>query len=437
MDMNDLILVSTDDHIIEPPDMFDDMLPKKFQDRAPRVVGDNKMGFNWTVDGHEAKQLALAATAGRGVGGRAQQLHDEPKSFSEIRPGTYDVHERIKDMDANGVLGSLNFPSFPRFSGALFAEVAKTDAELALAVVEAYNNWHVDKWCGEYPGRFIPCVLGPIWDAELMADEMRRVAAKGVHAVAFSMNPFGLGLPSLHDAYWDPFWKACEENEIVVCMHIGSGANMIQTSPDAPMLTRVTCSGINIYPTAADLIWSPMMHKFPNLMFALSEGGIGWVPYFLERADFTYKHHVGDLPDHPFYGEKPSERFNRRLVTCFIDDAHGVQSLDVMNVDNVTWECDYPHPDSTWPNTPEDAWVYMKMVGDDEVVNKITHLNANRIFNFDPFSHMPKEQSTVGALRARVPGHDVSYVPGKQYDLGKITQANMSARQEAPVAAGR
>ena len=427
MEMNDLILVSTDDHIIEPPDMFEGRLPAKYADRAPRVVGDSKIGFNWVFDGVEAKQLALAATAGRGVGGKAQELHEEPKSFEEIRPGTYNVHERIKDMDANGVLGSLNFPSFPRFSGALFAEVGQKDSDLGLAVVRAYNDWHIDEWCGAYPDRFIPCVLTPLWDVQLMAAEMRRVAAKGVHAVSFSMNPYGLGLPSLHDAYWDPFWAVCEENEIVVCMHIGSGARMIQTSPDAPMLTRVTCSGINIYPTAADLIWSPTMHKFPNLSFALSEGGIGWVPYFLERADFTYKHHIADLEDHPFAGEKPSERFNRRIVTCFIDDAHGVANLDVMNVDNVTWECDYPHPDSTWPLTPEDAWAYMSRVEDDLVINKITHLNAMRIFHFDPFVNTPPEQCTVGALRARRPDHDVTYVPGKQYGLAKFSQANAPA----------
>lgn len=201
---------------------------------------------------------------------------------------------------------------------------------------------------------------------------------------------------------------------------------MIQTSPDAPMLTRVTCSGINIYPTAADLLWSPMMHKFRQLTFALSEGGIGWVPYFLERADFTYHHHVADIVDHPFHGEMPSERFNRRFVTCFIDDEHGVGSLEVMNIDNVTWECDYPHPDSTWPLSPEEAWRYLRTI-DETSVEKITHLNAMRIFRYDPFSTRSKEESTVGALRATVPDRDVSFVPGKQYDLGKVTQSAMQA----------
>ena len=245
------------------------------------------------------------------------------------------------------------------------------------------------------------------------------------------MNPYMLGLPSLHDDHWDPFWQVCDELGIVVCLHIGSGSYTIQTSPDAPQVTRLTCSGINIFSTAADLVWASMMRKFPNLTFALSEGGIGWVPYFLEWADFVYRHHVEHLADHFLHGERPSERFRARVVTCFIEDAHGVRSLDSMNIDNVTWECDYPHPDSCWPNSPESAWAYMRPVLDDLQIDKITHLNAMRIFKFDPFSIRPKEQSTVGALRAHVPDHDVPFVPGHQYDLGRISQGESSNRRKA------
>jgi hypothetical protein len=199
---------------------------------------------------------------------------------------------------------------------------------------------------------------------------------------------------------------------------------MVQTAPDAPMLVRVTCSGINIYPAAADILWSPMMNKFPRLMFALSEGGIGWVPYFLERADYTYTHHLAHHPEHPFHGQLPSDRFNQRIITCFIDDEHGVRNLDVMNVDNVTWECDYPHPDSEWPYSPEDVWRYLKLIDDEQTINKITHLNAMRLFKYDPFSVLRPEDCTVGALRATVLGRDTSYVPGKQYDLSLQTQGS-------------
>ena len=286
MQMEDLILVSVDDHVIEPPDMFDGRLPARYADQAPRVVTD-ATGDKWVFGEGEVRNAGLNAVAGR----PPEEYGLEPTNFDEIRIGCYDVGERIKDMDANGVLGSLNFPSMPRFCGQLFAARAKQDPGLALAVLQAYNDWHLDGWCGSYPGRFIPCTIPPIWDPQLMAQEIRRTAEKGSHCVSFSMNPHLLGLPSLHSDHWDPFWAACEETETVVAMHIGSGSSEIQTSPDAPMNVRITCSGINIYPTAADLVWAPVFQKFRGVKIALSEGGIGWIPYFLERVDYTYEHH--------------------------------------------------------------------------------------------------------------------------------------------------
>ena len=133
------------------------------------------------------------------VAGRPQEEYGiEPTAFDEMRPGCFDVHERIKDMNAGGVLGSMNFPSFPGFSGRLFA--ACRGQGPGLAVLRAYNDWHIDEWCGAYPGRFIPMALPVLWDAELCADEVRRVAAKGCHSLTFTENPATLGYPSFHDA---------------------------------------------------------------------------------------------------------------------------------------------------------------------------------------------------------------------------------------------
>lgn len=421
MKMDDLVLVSTDDHVVEPPDMFDGLLPARFAARAPRVVSNAKGQFNWVFDGRAAPSLTTSAVAGRGPDAASLP---EPTTYADVRPGTYDVHERVKDMNANGVWASLCYPSFPRFAGQLFAQVAADEPELALAVLRAYNDWHVHRWCAAYPGRFIPCALVPIWDPALMADEVRRMERAGCHAVTFSMNPYLLGLPSLHDDHWNPFWAACDDVDTVVCMHIGSSSYMVQTSPDAPMLTRLSCSGINIFPTAADLVWSPVLRTFPRVRFALAEGGIGWVPYFLERVDHNYRHIVAHDPGHPFYGELPSTRFLERFVLCFIEDAHGLENLDRMNVDNVTWESDYPHADSAWPLSPEETWPGLATL-DDATIDKITHLNAMRIFRFDPFVSRPKQACTVGALRAEAAGHDTAFIPGRQWDLGRLTQAGL------------
>ncbi len=141
---------------------------------------------------------------------------------------------------------------------------------------------------------------------------------------------------------------------------------------------------------------------------ALSEGGTGWVPYFLERVDRTFEmHRAWTLQD--FGGKLPSEVFRQHFLTCFISDPVGVALRHRIGIDNIAWEADYPHSDSMWPSAPEElGGVFdVNQVPDDEIV-KITHENAMRWYSFDPFAHVPKEEATVGALRRKAAGHDVS-----------------------------
>jgi predicted TIM-barrel fold metal-dependent hydrolase len=403
--LDDLILISVDDHAVEPPDMFERHLPARWRDVAPRVVRREDGSDVWLYEGREIPNIGLNAVAGR----PPEEYGMEPTSFDELRPGCYDIHQRVRDMDANGVLGSLCFPSFPNLCGQLFARSA--DKEAALAILQAYNDWHIDDWCGTYAGRFIPLALPPIWDPALMAAEVRRVAAKGCHAVSFSENPEKLKLPSLHNPHWDPFWAACVDEGTIVCLHIGSSSSLVVTSVEAPIDVLITLQPINIVQAAADLMWSPVLRKFPALKVALSEGGIGWIPYFLDRLDWIYtRHHRWTGQD--FGGALPSQVFRERIVTCFIDDPSGVTMLDRVGVDTVCWEADYPHSDSTWPTSPEMLGKSLEAAGptgpSPEVIAKITHQNAMRHFRFDPFAVRPKEASTVGALRAAAADVDVT-----------------------------
>jgi predicted TIM-barrel fold metal-dependent hydrolase len=391
VELEDLILVSVDDHVVEPPTVFDGRLPTKYAELAPKLVRRDDGTDAWVYGQEVVQNVALNAVAGR----PPEEYGFEPTSFEQIRPGCWNIDERVKDMDANGVLGSLNFPSFPQFCGQLFARTP--DKDVALAMIRAYNDWHIEDWCGTHPGRMIPCALPVMWDPELMAAEVRRVAAMGCHAVTFSENPAKLGYPSLHSATWDPFWAACEEVGTVVCMHIGSSSQMVITAEDAPIDVMITLTPMNIVQAAGDLIWSPVL---------LSEGGIGWIPYFLERIDYVYQHHKA-WTFQDFGDQLPSQVFKERIITCFIDDNFGVESRHHLNLDNITWECDYPHSDSTWPHAPELVMKHFAGVPDAEI-DKITHENAMRIFQYDPFAHLPREQATAGALRARAAGHDVS-----------------------------
>jgi predicted TIM-barrel fold metal-dependent hydrolase len=393
MDFNEMTLISVDDHIIEPPEMFEAHLPAKYKDVAPRVLRDDDGCDYWILDEVRLPYIGLNAVAGK----PQEEYGLEPDSFDDMRPGCFEVEARIGDMNANGVLASLNFPSFPSFCGQRFSKVR--DKDLALAMVRAYNDWHIDEWAAAAPGRFIPCSLPPLWDPHLMAAEVIRVAAKGARAVTFSENPAALGLPSLHTDHWDPFWKACSDTGTVVCLHIGSSSQMVMTSEDAPVDVTIALVPLNTLITTSDLLYAPFLRRFPDLKIALSEGGIGWVPWILERIDYVYEHHhIWTKQD--FGNRMPSDLFREHISVCFITDKIGIKLRNEIGVDLITWESDYPHSDSVWPNAPEVLAKELDGVSRSDI-DKITHLNAMRTYDFNPFSHIPKEQATVGALRAQ------------------------------------
>jgi predicted TIM-barrel fold metal-dependent hydrolase len=416
MHPDELIMISVDDHVVEPPTLFDGRLPAKFQDLAPRVERLSNGSDVWVFNGTKIPNIGLNAVAGR----PKDEYGIEPTAFEEMRPGCFDIHERIKDMNAGGVLGSMNFPSFPGFSARLFA--ACKDKELALAVLRAYNDWHIDEWCGSYPGRFIPMALPVLWDPELCAEEVRRVAAKGCHSLTFTENPHKLGFPSFHSESWDPLWKALCDEQVVLSVHLGSSGELAFTAPDAPIDVMITLQPMNICSAASDLLWSRVLKSFPDIRIALSEGGTGWIPYFLDRIDRTYDMHRG-WTGQDFGDKLPSEVFRQHFLTCFISDPIGIELRHHIGMDNIAWECDYPHSDSSWPNAPEELAAVAAEVPEDEIA-KISWQNASRWFSFDPFVHRTREQSTVAALRAESAGHDVSI---QSFDTGRIQRSGKGA----------
>jgi predicted TIM-barrel fold metal-dependent hydrolase len=339
MRMEDMILVSVDDHVVEPPDLFEKHVPAKYKDIAPRIEHMPDGTDRWVFLDFDIPNVGLNAVAGR----PPEEYGMDPTSFDELRPGTYDVKQRVLDMSANGLLASLNFPSLPGFAGRLFA--ALDDKDAALALCRAYNDWHIEEWCGAAPDRLIPLAIPPIWNPEACGEEVRRVAEKGCHAITFPENPVPLGLPSLHTEHWDPFWKACSDVGTVVNMHIGSSGQLAITALDAPVDVMITLQPMNIVQAAADLTFSPVFRRFPAVKVALSEGGIGWIPYFLERMDHSYKaHKAWTFAD---FGDKlPSQVFSEHVILCFIEDDFGARNAREIGTDHICIETDYPHSDA-------------------------------------------------------------------------------------------
>lgn len=402
MQLQDMILISVDDHVTEPADMFKRHTPDKYKDRFPRQVRDANGCDAWHFEDRVIRNIALNAVAGR----RPEDNGIEPDSFDFVRKGCYDVHARIDDMNANGELAGLNFPTWIGFAGKVF--YGAKDKDLALAALKAYNDWHVDEWCGAYPGRFIPLGQIPMWDASLAAEEIVRLKRKGCSAISMPPNPARGGLPTIHDAYWNPVWQACNDNQVTICMHIGDTSG-VAPSLDSPVDVWLTNFPVSLFSIAADLVFSTVLRGYKDLKFALSEGGIGWVPHFLERIDLVHKTH-SPWTHQDFGGRKPSEVFLDHVYTCFIADETGIELRHRAGLDNITWECDYPHGDSFWPRSPEVLWDSLKNVPKAEI-DKITHLNAMRAFHFDPFQHITREQATVGALRSQAAHVDLGYLP--------------------------
>ena len=180
----------------------------------------------------------------------------------------------------------------------------------------------------------------------------------------------------------------------------------------------ITLQPMNICSAAADLLWSRVIKKFPEIRFALSEGGTGWIPYFMERLDRTYDMHRLWTGQN-FGGRLPSEVFREHFLTCFITDPVGLALRHAIGIDSIAWECDYPHSDSTWPE-PAEALLAAAQAVPDADLHQITHRNACRWYSFDPFAHVPREHATVGALRARAAGHDVST---RSFDKGRFVRS--------------
>ncbi len=380
-------IISVDDHVIEHRTVWLDRLPSKYHDVGPRTIqergtmqfvggtfsyqpsDDGELCDWWLYEDKKIPQTRLSAA----VGFSRDEVKVTGITYEEMRPGCWDPKARLEDMDANWTEAQMCFPSFPRFCGQTFMEAE--DKVLSDLCVKAYNDWMVEEWCGDSDGRLIPLTITHLWDADLAAAEVIRNAERGVRAVCFSEIPPYLGLPSIHTDYWEPFFRACAETGTVINMHIGSSSKMPSTSADAPAAVGSTLTFGNAMSSMTDWLFSGWLAKLPSLKLAYSEGQIGWIPYILERADNVWDENrawggFGDKVPEP-----PSTYYYRQIYGCFFDDVYGLENIEKCGIDNICFETDYPHSDSTWPHSKETG---MKLMGNlpEDVVRKLVRGNA-------------------------------------------------------------
>lgn len=381
-------IVSVDDHLIEHPRVFSERLPEKYRENGPQIVEIEGGHQVWRYDGNIFPYIGLNAVAGK----EPKDYGLEPVRYDQMIPGCYDPKARVQDMDVDGVQAACCYPSFPGFAGGSLAKAG--DKELARLCVAAWNDFNLEEWYAFAPDRFIPLAMVPYWNVDETVTEIRRVAAAGAKGITFPESPVPLGLPSFHSDHWEPLWNALEETNLPISLHFGSSGfvpsfglagqstdKLIsgEMKDDAPFAVAISLFATNLMWTVSDLLLSGVLQKHPGLKFVLAEGGIGWMPYIRERVDYTWERHrwYQDID----FDQRPSELMDKHFWGCFIDDQFGVAVRDLIGIDRITCEIDYPHSDSLWPNSRKHYTELFLDVPDDDV-HKMVELNARELYNF-------------------------------------------------------
>ena len=392
------LIISVDDHVMEPKTLWQEQLPASMRDRGPRVVQEKirleftggHYGFHRDDPDGQLCDVWLFEDSVTPTGflhGPAGVPREEQRNvaavYEDLRPGTYDQSARLDDMTLNHVEAAINFPNiFPRFCGQGFLE--RDDKDLALECLRIYNDWIIDDWGGGAGhGRLIPLTLIPLWDAALAAEEVRRCVDKGSYAIAFSENPSKLGCATMYSGDWDVLWDVCQEADVTVSMHIGSSSSMPSTSPDAPLAASMSLYAQNAEGSLVDWVFSGTLERFPDIKIAYAESQVGWMPFQLERMDAVWKEGRGGVGGD---GRLPSEQVQGRVYGCIFDDLVGLKQRYEVGVDQILFETDYPHSDGTFPHSRKVAHSMFAAAGlDADECYKVIRGNAISAFGLERF----------------------------------------------------
>ena len=366
----DIYPISTDDHAWEHKDTWTTRVAERFRADCPHLeVLDGEHW--WVYAGERVRKV------GTGV---AAMLPDRGaiKFFEEAPAAAWDPAARLKEMDRDGVCAEVLFPQAAGFGGGPFVST-KGAPDLRLACIRAYNDYLAEVWTGTSP-RYIAQCLIPMWDVQRAVAEVQRAHALGHKAVVWTAAPHVYGFPHFNDRYWDPLWAALQEMRMPVALHIGSA----KTNRDmwegyesftALAMTSTLAITSNVQ-VMANLLFSGVLERFPELMFISVESGLGWVPYLLETADHQYEaQHLWDEG----MTMRPSEYFRRQCYVNFWFEASGIELRHMIGVDNIMWEADFPHPTSTYPHSRKAIETALAHVPADEQ-QKLLETNAQRVF---------------------------------------------------------
>ncbi len=361
-------VIDGDSHVNSPGDLYKDRVPRKYRDRTPQMVSLDECDA-WVVDDAAPVPLTVLSAA---AGKTPEELTRKLIHFEEMRPGCHDPKARLADLDADGIDAQVLFGD-----GAMGAR----DPELGTVLVRAYNDW-LAEFCAVAPERYIGLAVVPTHDpAEAVKEAERTAELPGLRGLFLGIE--GANFP-ITDSSYDRFWATAAEQGRPVALHIGASRqtdkrNSYQASPAPGTLEAwISTAPMSISESIAMLIFGGTLERHPTLRIVIAEGGIGWLAYFLERMDAVMAKQGrwagSTLP------ELPSHYFKRQVLATFQEDLAGMRTYDLIGSANIMWSSDYPHSDTTWPNSRK---AIEEHFGDlpDEDRRAMTCDNAGRLYS--------------------------------------------------------
>jgi predicted TIM-barrel fold metal-dependent hydrolase len=369
----DYPIVDADAHVNEPPNLWQERVPAKLRERAPKVIPFEKGGDAWSFeDGQRIAPVGLTATAGLSyVGFKSFGI-----SYESMRPGSFDPAARLVDMDLDGIYAQVLYPSVTLSGAKIYSE----DTEMQQACVRAYNDWLAD-FCAHDPQRLIPIAIIPTVGIEAACAELDHALKRGHRGAVLSAYPNGSLDPTDED---DRLWARIVEADVPIHLHIGSFQRQLGGIPltGTRFLGQVgnAKAGGSTLPVAEDFLFSGIFDKFPDLKAVLVEANIGWIPTMLEQTDdmfLRYRFWTGGA-----HLKLPSEVFYRNFWSTFMIDTHGVANRYKCGLDHIMWSTDYPHTGTDWPNSRVTLERNFRGVPYDEVKLMI-HDNAAKLYKIE------------------------------------------------------
>jgi uncharacterized protein len=372
----DVPVVDADAHVNEPPELWQESVPDRWRDRAPRLVHDAE-GDRWTFDGGKASRpIGLNATAGLSV----VQYRAQGARYADMRAGAFDPKARLADLDLDGIHACVLYPSIALEGARIYAN----ERELQLACVRTYNEW-IASFCAEGGGRLHGMAVIPVTGVDDAMAEVEAALELGLRGFILSRFPNGTYDPDPDD---DRFWSLVAESGLPAAVHLGSFVRpRVDAFPDMRGGTIMALAGMSKGGSSAiemtcQLVFSGIFERVPDLKVVLVESNIGWIPSLLEQLDDMFlryrwaTEYVGQMQC------LPSELFHRNIWATFLTDRVGLENLHRINVHHVLWSTDYPHDTCDWPNTRAAIEHQFRGIALDDV-RRMLHTNAVDLYDLD------------------------------------------------------